>query len=288
MIRARPLLGTQVDIRVEDPREAAANAAIDKGFAAIAEVHRLMSFHESASDVSRLNREAAMTAVAVDPKTFEVLQRAQAFSERSDGLFDITTAGRLVDWGFLPKPDGAPAPDARASWRDIVLEGQNRVRFRKPLWIDLGGIAKGYAVDRAIAAMDLGPGLQVCVNAGGDLRVAGPHAEPVRLRTVLPMDAVPVVEIEDGALASSSGREHLRTSPAGLVGPHVDGRRGTSVGADSFVSVAAADCLTADALTKVVLSAGAAAQPVLCHFGAIAYFYGPGAEWVTLGGTPQT
>ncbi len=283
MIRARPLLGTRVDIRVEDPDESAANAAIERGFRAIADVHRLMSFHETTSDVSRLNRTAALEPVAVDPRTLEVLQRARDFSERSDGAFDITTASRLVAWGFLPKPDGAPMPAQKASWQDVMIEDENHVRFRQPLWIDLGGIAKGFAVDQAIAAIGARTDIQVYVNAGGDLRVAGPHVEAVRLRSVIEMDAVPVVEIEDGALASSSGREHLRDRGGSRVGPHIDGRSGASVGADNFVSVAAADCLTADALTKVVLATGALAEPVLGHFGAIAYFYGLGAGWVTLG-----
>src|SRR5690606_6452766 len=111
-----------------------------------------------------------------DPRTFAVLRGAKEVSERSDGLFDITAGARLVTWGFLPAPVGAPVPDDTASWRDIVLEDENRVRFQKPLWIDLGGIAKGYAVDRALAAMGLGKDIQVCVNAGGDLRVSGPRA----------------------------------------------------------------------------------------------------------------
>ncbi|MCA0199553.1 MAG: FAD:protein FMN transferase [Proteobacteria bacterium] len=279
--RAKPLLGTLVEIRAALSDTDAANAAIDRGFAAVAEIHRLMSFHEVTSDVSRLNREASTHAVDVDPRTFEVLRKALVFSERSDGLFDITAGARLVTWGFLPKPEGAPAP-SEGSWKDIVIEDQNRVRFRKPLWIDLGGIAKGYAVDEAVAAMSLPKDVQVYVNAGGDLRVAGPLAEPVRLRTAIEMDTVPVIEIEDGALASSSGREHLKSFKDGRVGPHV-GRQGISVGADSFTSVAAPDCLTADALTKVVLAAPREAEPILGHFGAIAYFYDPSAGWVTLG-----
>ncbi len=287
-VRAKPLLGTTVEIRVEDMDEAAAHAAIDRGFAAVADIHRLMSFHDAGSDVSRLNRDAAAGPVTVDARTFEVLARAQAFAEQSDGLFDITAAARLVAWGFLPAPAGAPAPATDASWRDIVLEDANRVRFRKPLWLDLGGIAKGYAVDHAVAATGGGGQAlvcvaQVCVNAGGDLRIAGPRPEPVRLRTALVTDAVPVVELEDGALACSSGREHMRAGPEGLVGPHVHGRSGVSVGMDRFAAVAATDCLTADALTKVVLALGPGAEPILGQCGAIAYLYEPGSGWITLG-----
>lgn len=283
MIRARPLLGTRVEIRVEMSDADAANAAIDKGFAAIADIHRLMSFHEASSDVSRLNRDAAAAAVTVDAHTFAVLRFAQELSEASDGLFDITTASRLVSWGFLPRPTGAPEPDPGASWRNIILEGENRIRFAKPLWIDLGGIAKGYAIDHAIAAMGLASGIQAVVNAGGDLRVAGPRTEPIHLRSAIEMDEVPVVEIEDGALACSSGREHSKPSGDGRVGPYVHGKSGRSIGADSFVAVAALDCLTADALTKVVLAAGSEAEAILGQFGAIAYLYEAGAGWITVG-----
>jgi thiamine biosynthesis lipoprotein len=277
--RAKPLLGTLVEISVDGFDEDAAHSAIDRGFAAVAEIHALMSFHETDSDVSRLNADGIL-GVRVDPHTRVVLLRAQEMAERSDGFFDITVAARLVSWGFLPPPTSTRAPRPEASWRDIIVEA-DVVRFTKPLWIDLGGIAKGYAVDCAITAMNLQPHVQAVVNAGGDLRVAGPHAEPVRLRSALVSDSVPVVQIADGALASSSGREHQRPFRGGFVGPHV-GRGGVSVGTQRFVSVAAQDCLTADALTKVVLAAGTNAQPILGHFGAIAYCYEAGAGWVTL------
>jgi len=277
--RAKPLLGTLVEISVAGLDEDAAHRAIDRGFAAIAEIHTLMSFHDARSDVSRLNADGIF-GVRVDPHTRAVLLRAQEIAEHSDGLFDVTIAAHLVAWGFLPAPTSTHPQESEPSWRDILVE-DDVVRFSKPLWVDLGGIAKGYAVDRAVIAMDLPAHVQAVVNAGGDLRVVGPHAEPVRLRSVLATDAIPVVEIADGALASSSGREHQRPFRGGFVGPHV-GRGGISVGAERFVSVAAHDCLTADALTKVVLAAGVHAEPILGHFGAIAYLYEAGAGWVTL------
>ncbi len=88
----------------------------------------------------------------------------------------------------------------------------NTVSLRKPLWIDLGGIAKGYAVDQAIAAMDLAADVQCSVNAGGDLRIQGPAPERVLLRAPADDGQVPVVELDNASLASSSGREQrLRT-----------------------------------------------------------------------------
>jgi len=253
--------------------------AIEAGFAAIAEIHRLMSFHEPSSDVSRINRAGA-GAVAVDPHTYAVLAGAQRMAEASNGIFDITVAPDLVAWGFLPRPD-APEPDPAATWRDIELLPSNEVRLNKPLWVDLGGIAKGYAVDRAFAAMDLPPEMQCSVNAGGDLRVQGPEPERILLRAPSEGGQVPVVELENAALASSSGRDDLHDIGAAQVGPHVEGGTHRGVGTRSFVSVVAQDCMTADALTKIVLALGSDADSVLKAFNATAYFHD--GNWRTLG-----
>jgi thiamine biosynthesis lipoprotein len=296
VMRARPLLGTRVDIRVTGLAQTPANAAIDAAFAAIADIHRLMSFHEPGSDVSRLNRDAAAGPVAVDPRTFAVIRRAQEIAAASAGVFDICAARALVTWGFLPAPDSRRAPDPSATWRDIVLEAGTCIRFAKPLWIDLGGIAKGFAVDAGLAAMKLAPEVGCLINAGGDLRVAGPEAERVLLRLPpglnrgglepglaprLDLALIPAIEIADGSLASSSGPENRRAYREGTVGAHVDGVSGESIGANRFVTVTAAECVTADALTKVVMAAGVDSEPVLRRFQATAYLYE--SEWITLG-----
>ncbi len=278
--RARPLLGTVVEISVGGLDEGAANQAIDRGFAAIAEIHRLMSFHEPDSDISRLNREAFTAPVAVHPHTFAVLRHAQEFAVASDGLFDITIAPRLVAWGVLPRPH-APEPDPAATWRDIVLE-DGRVRFARPLWMDVGGIAKGYAVDAALTEMNLAPDIQCCINAGGDLRVSGPAAETVRLRLPFAADPVPMVAIQGGSLASSSGREHMRQIDGKPAGPHVDGRTRQAAPLDVFVSVASPTCVAADALTKVVLACGDKSEPILRKWRATAYICDT-RGWRTLG-----
>jgi thiamine biosynthesis lipoprotein len=278
--RSRPLLGTFVAIGVGLP-DAEALGAIEAGFAAIADVHRLMSFHEPDSDVSRLNRAGAGNTVAIDPGTFAVLSQAQRMAEYSNGIFDITVAPDLVAWGFLPRPPGGCEPDATASWRDIALLPSNTVRLRRPLWIDLGGIAKGYAVDRAIAAMDLAADVQCSVNASGDLRIQGPAPERILLRAPADGGQVPVVELENASLASSSGRDDLHTVAGEQVGPHVHGGTHCSIGTHSFVSVVARDCMTADALTKIVLALGSGADGVLKAHDATAYLHD--GQWRTFG-----
>ena len=174
-------------------------------------------------------------------------------------------------------------PDPVASWRDIELAAPNQVRLRRHLWIDLGGIAKGYAVDRALQAMALPADIQCSINAGGDLRIAGPATERVLLRGPNDGDAVPVLEIENASLASSSGRDDLREVSGLTVGPHLDGATRGSVGTQSFVSVVAQDCMIADALTKIVLTQGPSASDLLIRHNATAYFHDGATGWQTFG-----
>src|SRR5262245_33576570 len=104
--RAQPWLGTFVEIDATGSSAASVHAAIDDAFAAVATVHRLMSFHDAASDVSRLNRRAAVEAVRVHPWTYDVLQAARDLRRRSDGAFDVTVAPALQALGLLPRPPG--------------------------------------------------------------------------------------------------------------------------------------------------------------------------------------
>lgn len=283
--RAQPWLGTLVSIEVAG--EAAADA-VDRGFGTVARIHALMSFHEPASEVSRLNREAARQPVTVSAETRAVLQLAREIAEATDGRFDVTVAPRLVEWGLLPAPAGAPPPDPRADWRDVELLEDSRVRFRRPLWLDLGGIAKGWAVDAALAAMALPPQAGVVVNAGGDLRVAGPGPHRVLLRVPGHPDAdVPALELAAAAVASSTGAEARRRFDGSWVGPHVDGRSRRAARTDVFASVVADRCAVADALTKVALDcsdeAHGALDAALRRFGATAYRYDPDVGWSRLG-----
>ena len=141
--RARPLLGTFVEIAAAGAAPAEMNAAIDDAFAAVAEVHRLMSFHEPASDVSRLNRPAATGAIAVHPWTYRVLKLALELHRRSAGVFDISVAPALQALGLLPRVAGGAAwPPTDVGQGAIELRPDCQVRIRHPgVTLDLGGIA---------------------------------------------------------------------------------------------------------------------------------------------------
>lgn len=285
--RAKPLLGTLVDVAVGGPERDFAQTAIGAAFAEIREVHRLMSFHEPSSDVSRINRAAPGVPVEVDPRTADVLRLATGLQDASAGAFDCTVAPVLVRHRLLPWVDGGDDNEARPRRRELqgelagcspdcvpafTIDACSVVKQRNCL-IDLGGIAKGYAVDRAVEAVRSlaraggHPIDSVLVNAGGDLRYHGRRAIRIRLRD--PRDRarlVDSVEVSDGALASSS--------TSGLdgraleVSPLIDPFRGVPLPMGAGVTIAAPDCVIADALTKVALTTGNTAHPLFARYGA--------------------
>ena len=279
--RARPLLGTIVAIRVAGLPETAAIAAVECAFAEIGSVHRCMSFHERDSDLSKLHR-ANGAAIDVDPRTYEVLQRAIGIARESDGVFDPGIAAQLVGWNLLPEPENAQPADAEATWRDIELHGDGRVRLCRPLWIDLGGIAKGFAVDRALAILRAHGCASASVNAGGDLARFGPEAELVVIDPKNGGDRT-AIELADRAIASSSGAPLSTRVRGRWRGAHVHGRKRHAVGVLRSVSVVAASCCVADALTKVVLADLRVGEKLLRRHGARAYLFDEMRGWRTLG-----
>lgn len=264
--RARPLLGTLVDIQVSGLPCARLTRAVERAFAVIARVQARLSFHEPSSDLSRLNRLAARRAVRVDVVTWIVLRHARALARVSKGRFDPSIAPILQRWGLLP---GVPHCRPETNWSAIRLLPGRKVRFLAPLTLDLGGIAKGYAVDRAVAVLRRAGVPAGLVNAGGDLRAFGAKTAPVHARhPTKPGLFFPLGELRDGALATSaltySGKIHQGTATGALVDP----RHGTVCGQNLSITVIARCAWLADALTKIVAVDPDAARPILARYGA--------------------
>jgi thiamine biosynthesis lipoprotein len=272
--RAKPLLGTFVEIAVAHAAPEIMAAAIEDAFDAIARVHRCMSFHDPASDVSRLNQHAAAGAVTVDPWTFQVLETAVELHRRSAGVFDIGIAPVLQEAGLLPGPTRPhPAGSLAFSVDDpIELLPGHRVRFRdRSVTIDLGGIAKGFAVDRAIDVLRDHGVPHGLVNAGGDLAAFGAEPEPVFIRHPLdPDQLIGQVQIANEALASSGGSFDLFESSSVAWQAIIDPRTRKLPDAIAGASVRAPSCLMADALTKVVMIQGEDSAALLDHYRASA------------------
>jgi thiamine biosynthesis lipoprotein len=244
--RARPLLGTFVEIAAAGACRSALERAVETAFTAVAEVHRLMSFQEPDSDLARLNRDAASRPVAVHPWTFKVLEAALDLQRRSAGIFDIAV-GVGVGIELLPG---------------------RRARFANPnTAIDLGGIAKGFAVDRAVKALKCAGVPSGVVNAGGDLRVFGLKSELVHLRhPAEPMRPAGAIKLHERALATSGIYFAQKRRGRAVVSSLLDGRTCRSSRKVISVSVAASACMMADALTKIVFVLREKSMPLLARY----------------------
>jgi thiamine biosynthesis lipoprotein len=247
------------------------DAASQEAFGAIANVHRLMSFHDAHSDVSRLNRDAWARPVTVDAWTFAVLQMAADLRARSHGAFDVAVAPALQEIGLLPRHEARCFMPLRPGGCAIELLPPATVRFHDPgVRIDLGGIAKGFAVDRAVEALKRFGVSAGVVNAGGDVAVFGPMPHVISLRypgdpRILMCD----VAVTNGALASSGARFDPSLSWQPTTPSIIDPRTRRAPMARG-ATVRASSCMVADALTKLVMIDAEAADALLRQFQASA------------------
>ena len=239
-----------------------------------------MSFHDPTSELSRLNGDADRHEAFVSDETFAVLTLASEMFHASAGAFDVTIAPELVAWGYLPR---LRSGSRHGTMADVELGPGRRVRFTRKLLIDLGGIAKGYAVDRAVDALREAGVSQGIVNAGGDLRVFGPHSALVHVRHPrTPHACVQLARVRESALATSALYFSRRRVRGRLVSPIVDHRGRVPCLETASVSVVAPTCAVADALTKVVLVRDADSSSVLQRFSASAIALEPDGRIVTL------
>jgi thiamine biosynthesis lipoprotein len=266
MRRAQPWLGTLVEITIADEGGAPIQQAIDLAFSRIRLVHELMSFHDARSDVSRINRAAPASMITVDAHTYQVLQIAEEIRAASEGLFNIDCGAKLVDWDYLPAPDGK-RPVSKSEEPLLRLLEPDRVVKAGEGWIDLGGIAKGYAVDLAAQALEAAGIGSACINAGGDLRVIGDTGYPVLIRS--PLDCSPQgrrIALSDGALATSGIYFSRKPRGGQWVSALIDGRSGQPLATPISASVRASRCVIADALTKVLIATNNPGHPALAKY----------------------
>ncbi|MBB4372714.1 thiamine biosynthesis lipoprotein [Bradyrhizobium sp. cir1] len=263
MRRARPLLGTIVEIEVDGVAQAAGEQAIAGAFEAVSLVQRLMSFHDANSDIGRINREAFRMPVTIHPWTARVLRHAQTFHAASNGLFDCAVGFELMRHDLLPSDDLDHV--AAGDFNAVRLSADRSVRLTAPVAIDLGGIAKGYAVDRAIASLRAAGIRTATVNAGGDLRVMGEIDQPIHVH-VPNGGLVPAGHLRNGAIATSSAVATV--DRIGACRPPSSGTDGRAY------SVVAPSCIAADALTKILVQTGEPQHPCFARFGATAFITG--------------
>ena len=247
--RLRPSFGTFVSMEAEADAEARELAAIDEAFAAIERIGALLH-PTSGSDLRRLRAARIGEPVPVEPWTYDILLTCRELSAGSGGLFDPCL----------------PAWPGRI--QDVELdEGRAQIVKHADVALDFGGIAKGFAVDRAIEILRAAGCRSGLVNAGGDVRVFGPRPREILLR--LPFGRAHSLRLADEAVAVSEPKSER--SPAehhgfyrGDTGEPVVGR---------WVAVTAPTATLADGLSKcAMLCAPEVAAALLARHGARALF----------------
>ncbi len=177
----RLVMGTFARVVAVAADSSTAKECIDAALAEIDEVDELMSDYKSDSEITEVNRDAAEREVKVSESTYEVLQRSVEYSKLTGGAFDVTV-GPLVDlWRSAAEANSTPSDaelrEARSKvgYEKLILDvNEMSVRFAvEGMRIDLGGIAKGYAIDRAIEAMQKSGAAGGMVDIGGDIRCFG-------------------------------------------------------------------------------------------------------------------
>ena len=264
MIRCKPLLGTFVEIMIEDMAQS--EQALEEAFLAIEQVQTLMSFHHPESELSQINARSYIEPVHIHPWTSEVLTIAKEIYHHSRGIFNCGIGHCLVEAGLLPRhlqlnnyPFGGI--------EDLEFLEPNLVCSKLPLRLDLGGIAKGYAVDKAVEVLISQNMQHGLANAGGDMRVFGDRNQDIHIRNPSnPHELIQIGSMKAGAIATSSLYFAKRNANAKsfMINPfnheHIEF-------SESY-SVVASECVYADALTKVVSISGNRQHPCLSHFSA--------------------
>jgi thiamine biosynthesis lipoprotein len=246
----------------------AVGAALDE----VDRLDRLMSHYRADSPLSRLNREAACGPVAVDPELLDLLDECLRWSRDSEGAFDVTVGPLMKAWGFFRGAGRVPGADELARVRSVVGfrhvrldRGEGTVRFDRPgVELDLGGIGKGYAVDRVVSVLRRRGIVSALVNLGGSSVYgigAPPGAAAWEIEIQDPTDPQGIalqVELHDRALSVAGGYGRSFEEDGVTYAHIMDPRTGRPVEGVLSVAVLSEEATRGDVLDDVFFVQGVA------------------------------
>ncbi|WP_027330069.1 FAD:protein FMN transferase [Marinimicrobium agarilyticum] len=265
------IMGTQIVVRLWHADAEVAQAAIAAVMEEMHRINRHFSPYLEDSELSRLNREAVTASkqspLSISEELTWLLAQSLRYGELTDGAFDVTfgSVGRYYDYRKGEQPDKAAreALLAAIDYRKIRLKAEAReVYFEHPkLYVDLGGIAKGYAVDRAIAVLRERGIEHASVGAGGDTRLLGDHrGRPWRVgikNPRAPDDVAIMLPLENEAISTSGDYERYFINEEGERIHHIlNPRTGASARGVASATVLGPNSIDTDALSTSVFVMG--------------------------------
>jgi thiamine biosynthesis lipoprotein len=263
-------MGTVISVYVWTESEVKAAKGAEAVFNEMKRIDTMMTTWLPDSEVSQVNTNAGVKPVTVSEETFAVIERAQDVSRRTNGIFDITVDAFKGLWKFdqdmdgtLPDPKDVKARLANIGYKDLILDKAKRTVFlrRKGMSITLGGIAKGYAVDKCVKLLYDQGLTNFMVQAGGDMFVAGKKgADPwmvgIRDPRGTAKEMFALAPVEDHSFSTSGDYERGFVKDGVRYHHILDPRDGMPAKASRSVTIRAKDAFTADAWSKVVFILG--------------------------------
>ena len=264
-IHQKDLMGTRISVEVEHDDALHAQTCAHRVFEEMARIDQLMSSYRPTSEVSRINQFAGQGEINISPELSRLIEKSLHFSRLSQGAFDISYAsiGHRYDYRRRIKPDDQTIDDILplVDYQDIKLNRQE-IRLEHPgMRIDLGGIAKGYAVDRAIAVIGKCNIQNARVSAGGDTRIMGDRSgRPWIIGIRHPRREKHYalrIPLFDVAFSTSGDYERFFISNGERIHHIINPRTGKSATSSWSSTVIGADATSTDALSTTLFILGA-------------------------------
>ncbi|MBA57280.1 MAG: thiamine biosynthesis protein ApbE [Pseudomonadales bacterium] len=264
--RKEPIMGTRVFVEIwqDDPERA--QSLLQQAMDEMERINLLMSPYQDASELAKVNRDAALAPVHISRELFNLILKANHYSDISGGAFDITFAsvGHKFDYRkhIRPSAEEQKAAAELIDYRHLALDPKGlTIAFAKPgMRIDLGGIAKGYAVDNVVALLRASGVRNGIVTAGGDSRLIGDHrGRPWMLGIKHPRgeEHVITLPLSDSAVSTSGDYERYFEEDGVRFHHIIDPAKGESAHELLSTTILADHSVDADALSTTVFVLGA-------------------------------
>ena len=267
MERTEAIMGTRCYVELWADEPAKGNDAIDAVMAELRRIDSLMSHYKPESQLSQINQYANERPVQVDKELFDLIRLSTHYSQITEGAFDITYAsvGYLYNYPQHIRPTEAQIRQAlpAVNWRNMLLDEEHHtVRFEHPgMRIDLGGIGKGYAVDRGIDILKARGIARALVTAGGDSRIIGDRMGRPWLVAIRhpdnPSKVVTRIPLSDSAVSTSGDYERYFDEDGVRYHHIIDPRTGHSASKVRSATILAPTATQTDGMSKTAFVLGA-------------------------------